>query len=278
MLRLLVLLLAGLLALPADAQDRGGPGQYEPRLDIPPPPTPPRLVNDLAGVLSAAEREALERKLVAFDDSTTTQIAVVIVQTTGGADPGEYATEILRAWGVGRAGADNGVVFLVALADRQTFIATGLGAEGALTDARAGRIVRDVIVPRFRQGLFYAGIDEATDAMMAALAGEDFSGQALPAQSDGSLGGVMCLLLIVFLLLVILSSRRGGPGSGTPSRSVPGARRRRHGPGVIVIPGFGGGFGGGGFGGGFGGGGFGGGGFGGFGGGFGGGGGAGGGW
>ena len=172
-LRLLALLLVGLLATgPAGAQDRGGPGQYEARLPVPPPPSPPRLVNDLAGLLSPTERDALERKLVAFDDSTTTQIAVVIVRTTDGADPGEYATEVLRAWGVGRAGADNGVVFLVALDDRETFIATGLGAEGALTDALAGRIVRDVVVPRFRAGLFYGGIDEATDAMMAALAGD----------------------------------------------------------------------------------------------------------
>ena len=279
MLRLALVLLLSTFALagPAEAQQRGGAGQYEARLDVPPPPNPPRLVNDLAGLLNAGEQRAIEQKLVAFSDSTSSQIVVLIVRSTNGQDPGEYATEVLRSWGVGQAGADNGVVFLVALDDRQTFIATGLGAEGPLPDALAGRIVREIVVPRFRQNLFFAGIDEATDVMMGALSGEDFEAAAPASGGDSALGGVMCLLFIVFVLLIVLSARRGGPGTG--ARSASQAPRRRRGPRVVVLPGFGGGFGGGGFGGGgFGGGGFGGGGFGGFGGGFGGGGGAGGGW
>ena len=273
----LIVSLSAVWAVPAaGAQQRGGAGQYEARLDVPPPPNPPRLVNDLAGLLNAGEQRAIEQKLVAFSDSTSSQIVVLIVRSTNGQDPGEYATEVLRSWGVGQAGADNGVVFLIALDDRQTFIATGLGAEGPLPDALAGRIVRDIVVPRFRQNLFFAGIDEATDVMMRALAGEDFEAAPMGPGGGGSLGGVMCLLFIVFVLLILMSARHGGPGSGTRSASGPG---RRRGPRVVVLPGFGGGFGGGGFGGGgFGGGGFGGGGFGGFGGGFGGGGGAGGGW
>ena len=275
-LALIVSLSAVWAAPAAGAQQRGGAGQYEARLDVPPPPNPPRLVNDLAGLLNAGEQRALEQKLVAFSDSTSSQIVVLVVRSTNGQDPGEYATEVLRSWGVGQAGADNGVVFLVALDDRQTFIATGLGAEGPLPDALAGRIVRDVVVPRFRQGLFFAGIDEATDAMMRALAGEPFAPAPPAGGGDDALGGVMCLLLLVFVLLMLASARRGGPGTGARSASQ---RGRGRGPGIIVLPGFGGGFGGGGFGGGgFGGGGFGGGGFGGFGGGFGGGGGAGGGW
>ncbi len=150
---------------------QGGPG-YTPQVDIPARPTPPRLVNDYTGTLSSGERDALERKLVAFNDSTSTQIAVVLVPTTDGVAPVDYATEILRAWGVGQAGLDNGVVLLVATEDRELFITTGFGAEGALTDARSGRIVRDILVPSFRQGQFFTGIDRATDSMMAALAGE----------------------------------------------------------------------------------------------------------
>ena len=271
--------LVGLAAVPATsafAPAAQAQQAYTSRYDIPARPNPPRLVNDYTGTLTPGERDALERKLTAYDDSTSTQIAVVIVPTTDGVAPVDYATEILRAWGVGQAGRDNGVVLLVALQDRELFITTGFGAEGALTDARSGRIVRDVLVPSFRQGQFFAGIDRATDAMMAALDGEfEAMPRAQPGGDDG-LAEAMFLVLVIFLILFVLASRQKG-GPSPPSSG--GSRRRSRRPGVIVIPGFGGGSFGGGFGGGgFGGGGFGGGGFGGFGGGFGGGGGAGGSW
>ncbi len=273
-LALAVALLLTVVASGATAQD-GRP--YQSTYDVPARPSPPRLVNDFTGTLGAGERDALERKLVAYDDSTGSQVAVVIVSTTDGVAPVDYATEILRAWGVGRAGVDDGVVLLVAVDDREVFITTGYGAEGALTDATAGTIVRSILVPQFRQGNFYGGIDQATDAILASLSGEfEAPTRTGPAGGDGEIGSVLCCLLVVFLILVVLSSR-----TKTPPNSGGGTRRRRRsrGPGIIFLPGFGGGgggFSGGGFGGG--GGGFGGGGFGGFGGGFGGGGGAGGSW
>ena len=244
---------------------------YESRFDIPARPSPARLVNDFTGTLSPAERDALERKLVAFDDSTGSQVAVVLVPTTNGVAPVDYATEVLREWGVGRAGIDDGVVLLVATADREVFITTGFGAEGALPDATAGTIIRQIIVPRFREGAFYAGIDEATDAITASLSGEFVAPSASGGGGEDAIGSVLCFLLLIFVVLVVLASRHQAPPSSGSGGG--GRRRRRSGPGVIVIPG--GGWGGGG---GFGGGGFGGGGFGGFGGGFGGGGGAGGSW
>ena len=266
------LALAAVLLIGGAAAQGGQP--YTPAYDVPARPNPPRLVNDFARALSPSEADALERKLVAVDDSTGAQIAVVTVPTTGGVAPVDYATEVLRAWGVGRAGVDDGVVVLVATEDREVFIATGYGAEGALTDATAGTIVRSIIVPAFRQGQFYAGLDGATDAIAAALAGEFEPPSRVGTGGGGDLSGLLCLLFLVFVVLVVIASRQQAPPS-----SGGGGRRRRRGPGVIVIPGgfggggFGGGFGGGGFGGGFGGGGFGG-----FGGGFGGGGGAGGSW
>ena len=261
-----------LLVLEIAAAQQGGPG-YQAAFDVPTRPQPARLVNDFAATLSPAERDALERKLVAFDDSTGSQIAVVVVPSTNGVAPVDYATEILRSWGVGRAGINDGVVLLVAVEDREVFIATGFGAEGALTDATAGTIIRSVIVPRFRQGAFYAGIDEATTAIAQALAGEFEAPSTRGGGSGGDIDDLLCILFVIFVVLVVLSSR-----TKAPPPSSGGGRRRRSGPGVVVVP-WGGGFGGGGsFGGGFGGGGFGGGGFGGFGGGFGGGGGAGGSW
>jgi uncharacterized protein len=268
-LRLALLLLALLLALAPEAAAQA-----------PIPPAPRDLpVLDAAGVLSPSEREALGRKLVAFDDTTGAQLAIVVLPTVDGADMNETATAIGRAWGVGDAEQDNGVVLLVALNDREMYIATGLGSEGPLPDVLAGRIIRDVIAPRFREGRFYAGLDAGADAILAALRGEYTAADRAPrpvASGDG-LGAALSLvffLLVLFLVLSILSRGRPGPPSSGGGRR----RGRSRGPGVIIFPGSFGGSGGGGFGGGFGGGGFGGGGFGGFGGGGFGGGGAGGGW
>ena len=243
---------------------------------IPPRPSPSEgLVIDRAGLLSPSERAGLNARLVAFADSTSNQIVVVIVPTLDGADPQQFATELGQQWGVGQGAKDNGVVFLVSTTDREVFIATGFGLEGAIPDAVAGRIVRNVVVPSFRQGQFYAGISQATDALMAAASGEYTAKPTRDAPGDG----VPFALIVVIAIIVIaaLSSRHEDDGRG-------GQRRRRSGmPPVIIFPGsFGGGRSSGGFGGGFGGGGFsggfGGGGFGGFGGGGFGGGGAGGGW
>jgi uncharacterized protein len=221
------------------------------------PPRPERLVNDYAGLLSPAERDALERKLVAYDDSTSTQIAVAIFPSLEGADAGQFAVELGQAWGVGQAGADNGIVILVGVEDRQVFIATGFGLEGAVTDALAGRIVRNVIVPAFRAGQFYAGLDAATTALMQAAAGEFTAADR--AARDEEPSGVLVFVILVIVVLVALSLAGRGRDEG------PRRRRRRGwgGPGVVVIPGGGWGGGGGWSGGGFGGfGGFGGGGFG----------------
>ncbi|MEM1057142.1 MAG: TPM domain-containing protein [Bacteroidota bacterium] len=265
---LLLALLAVALSGPVIAQ----------RFDLPPAPTD-LPIQDTAGLLSTSERQAIGRKLVAFDDSTTTQVAVAIVPTVGGADMNEYATELGRDWGVGDAERDNGVVLLVALNDREMYIATGFGAEGALPDVLAGRIIREVIAPRFRQGQFYAGLDEGTDAILSALRGE-YTRDTRPTASSGdgtaeALGLVLVILIVFIALAVANRGRPGPPSSGSGGKR----RRRRGGPGVVFIPTGGGSWGGGGGGfGGFGGGGFGGGGFGGFGGGGFGGGGAGGGW
>src|SRR6185312_5949459 len=86
---------------------------------IPPKPNPPRLVNDLAGVLLREEADALENKLIAYNDSTSTQIAVVTVKTTGDYDVSEVALKILRDWGVGSKEKNNGIVLLIAVDDRK---------------------------------------------------------------------------------------------------------------------------------------------------------------
>ena len=87
--------------------------------NIPSKPNPPRLVNDFANVLTADQVQALEQKLVSYDDSTSNQIVIVTVPTTGDYDVDDYALKILRDWGVGSSKNNNGIVILAAINDRK---------------------------------------------------------------------------------------------------------------------------------------------------------------
>ena len=88
-------------------------------IPIPPKPNPPRLVNDYADQLTPEQEEALERKLVAYDDSTSNQIAVVIMKNLGGYEPEVFATELGQRWGVGGSKFDNGIVILVSMGNEE---------------------------------------------------------------------------------------------------------------------------------------------------------------
>jgi uncharacterized protein len=246
---------------------------------IPPRPNPPRLVNDLANLLQPAEAEALERKLVAYDDSTSSQITIVTVPTLGDQEVAAYAQQLFETWGIGRKGKNNGLLILVSLQPRKAWIQTGYGLEGAVPDAMARTIVSNTLAPAFGQGKYYAGFDRATDELIALASGEYKAdpADARPSNGQGQGGGSnigFWVIIGVLVLLFLLRSRGGGNNN-----------RGRGGFGggfmpPIIFGDFSGGRGvfggGGGFGGGFGGGG--GGGFGGFGGGSSGGGGAGGDW
>lgn len=240
-----------------------------PAQSVPPKPDPPRLVNDFTGMLMPAQVDALEAKLVAYDDSTSTQIVVAIVETVGNYGMVDYAVKLGRTWGVGGKQFNNGVVILISKNDHKAFIATGYGMEGPLPDATCKEIVDNDIIPNFKRQDYYAGLDKATNNIIAAAAGEY---KASPkSKQDGASGAIFFILFILIILFFIFIGRGGGGGGGNMYS------RRGLGPflgGMIAGNILGGGFGGGrgGFGGG------GGGGFGGFGGGSFGGGGAGGSW
>ncbi|SHK95674.1 TPM domain-containing protein [Rhodothermus profundi] len=178
-------------------------------------------VTDLADLLTPAEEQMLSRKLATYADTTSTQIVIVTLPTLNGVPAADYAVALGRRWGVGQAEYDNGVVILVAREEREVFIATGYGLEGAIPDALAGRIVRDIIIPRFRQGDFYGGLSAAVDAIIAAAQGEfqppERSGNE---RSLWDIGVTLFVLLV--LLLFIMSASRGMEG---PPR---GRKRHRH--------------------------------------------------
>ncbi len=233
--------------------------------DPPRRPVPPRLVNDYAGMLTPAEASALESKLVAYNDSTSTQIAIVIEPTIEGDDVFDYSLRLAASWGVGQKGKDNGILIFIALQDRKLYIQTGYGAEGFLPDALAKRIIETVIKPAFREGQYYAGLNEATTIIMKLGAGE-FTADQLGNSADQD-GFPWMTIIIIIVLIVILSGWIGKNNRHHHDDDDDGGywRGGRYdvGPrsgGWMVFPGGGGGgggFGGGGFGG-FGGGGFGG--------------------
>src|SRR5690606_3419969 len=113
------------------------------------PEAPNRLVNDYTGTLSPAELDALERKLLLFEDSTSIQIAVVSMQATGVYDIADYAVRLAQKWDVRQSKYNNGIMVLAALGARAVTIQTGYGIEGAVPDAIAYRIIENEIKPHF---------------------------------------------------------------------------------------------------------------------------------
>src|ERR1700709_2314625 len=127
--------------------------------NIPAAPNPPRLVNDFAHVMTADQVEELESKLVSYDDTTSIQIAIVTIPTTGDYDIADYALKILRDWKIGNKKTNNGIIVLAAIQDHKVYIATGYGMEGVLPDITSKQIIEDEVVPNFKQENYYRGFD-----------------------------------------------------------------------------------------------------------------------
>ncbi len=241
--------------------------------NIPQRPEPPRLVNDFTNTLSESEKTTLERKLIAFNDSTSNQIAVVLISSLGGQDPNHFAWEIGETWKVGQGKFNNGVVLLVrpktGRSKGRAAIQVGYGLEGIIPDAIAKRIVENEMIPYFKEGRYYQGIDNATNVLMK-LAAKEITKEQYKKQTGRSPFGVFVpfiAIIIVYLIIRILGrksytagGRRGG-SSGLWTALFLGSMMsggRSHGGGWGNFSSGSGSFGGGGGFGGFGGGGFGG--------------------
>ncbi len=191
---------------------------------IPEKPQPPRLVNDFAGVLSEGEVNALEQKLVHFDDSTSSQIVVVTVNDLGGRDETDFADRLGEKWGVGQKGKNNGIVILVkptgGQGQRKARISVGYGLEGVIPDATARKIVDYEMIPYFKKNQFYQGIDAAVNVLMSLSRGEFTSDQYNKKVSKTS---PMVYIIPIFILLLIFviskNNKRRGPMS--PGKSLP---------------------------------------------------------
>ena len=185
--------------------------------DIPDPMQPPRLVNDFAGILSSDEVNRLENKLVAFNDSTSTQIAVVIVKSLNGYDKNDYAQRLGQKWGIGQKGKQNGIVVLVKPKYPQekceVSIQSGYGLEGILPDITCKRIVENEKIPRFQEGDYYGGIDKATSTIISITKGEYTADQYNKRKNKSSPYGILVPFIIMAVVFFLIRGSRGGTHS-----------------------------------------------------------------
>ncbi|MBP1223577.1 uncharacterized protein JOD96_002143 [Flavobacterium sp. 1355] len=236
---------------------------------IPEKPSFQTSVYDYANVLSASEKSQLEEKLIRYSDSTTTQIVVITIESLKGEDVSQLATKWGQTWGIGGTKQDdNGVIILLAKAEKKIAINPGYGVEDRLTAGIGGTIIRNIIIPEFKAGSFYNGLDKGTDAIIDVFKGK-FKGERKQNKAKGNNFPILPFIIIVVIVLILLSrNKRGGGGnSGNNSGGGPSLMdvillsslgRSSGGFGGFGGGSSGGGFGGGGggFGGGFGGGGF----------------------
>ncbi|MBE0500691.1 MAG: TPM domain-containing protein [Desulfuromonadales bacterium] len=180
-------------------------------------PQPTGYVNDLAGVVSAETELKIERFLRDFEQSDSTQLVVLTIDTLAGEPLEEYSLRVAESWKIGQKGKDNGALLLIAKQERKIRIEVGYGLEGRLTDLLTGRIIDREISPRFKGGDYDGGVIAGVVAMAEAVRGE-YQGSGSPVnQKKRSPWGSLALLLFLGPGLLMLS--RGGGHSGRGRRN-----------------------------------------------------------
>ena len=213
-------------------------------------------VYDEVGLLSATEKETLNQKLIKFEDSTSVEIEVIIIPTTGGEDINHAAWEFGRQWKIGKKDQNNGIVFLIATEDRSMSIQQGRDVEKYLTASVAGQIIDYIIAPNFKQGMWYEGINRGTSALMEAVQGKYKPLiKETSNEEDVSLFKIILIGFFIMILFSFIFRNRGGGNRGNYDDDdddviISRRGRRTYPGGFFPFPPMGGGFGGGSFGGG----------------------------
>jgi uncharacterized protein len=179
-------------------------------LDVPPYRSP---VTDLAGVLNDQQRQQLEQKILDYRAQSTNEIGILIVKSLEGDDIENYAHDVYAKWGIGKKGKDNGVLFVMSVADRKARLEVGYGLEGELTDLESGRIVarNSPMASAFRANDYYGGVNAVVDGIIQAIGGE-----YNPPQSKGTGGHNPVSFVIVMIIgaIVLLVRIFGGGMTG----------------------------------------------------------------
>jgi uncharacterized protein len=159
-------------------------------------------VTDLTGTLTREQQAGLERMLQEFEARKGSQLAVLMVASTAPETIEQYSLRVGEQWKIGRKKVDDGAILVVAKNDRALRIEVGYGLEGVLNDATASRIIREVIVPRFREGDFYGGINAGLDRMMRLIDGEPLP-EPTKSTSPGAEGGIMQMLPVLLVVALV---------------------------------------------------------------------------
>lgn len=166
-------------------------------------------VNDYAGILSPATAQQLEAMLENFEATDSTQIVLLTIPSLEGDSLENFSMRVVESWKIGQAKLDNGALLLISKNDRKLRIEVGYGLEGTLTDLTSGRIIRDVITPRFKEGNFDQGVMDGLSAMMAAVKGEFTASPSSNKQRQSNVdpGAFFIMAIIVFSILGRLLTR-----------------------------------------------------------------------
>lgn len=178
---------------------------------------PTRIVNDYGRLFDPMQLQALENKLVHFDDSTSTQITIVTFRELKGYPLELLASEIGDKWGVGQKDKDNGIVVLISDLDRKVTIRTGYGAQIHIPPTIANNIIQKDMLPYFRNGDYYQGVDKAIDSMESALKGK-YKNDKTPENDQLGFWEIFFIFLVVIIVLSIFSRGNNSGGNGTRRR------------------------------------------------------------
>ena len=191
---LLVLALSGLIA--------------HAQFDIPKKPSFQTSVYDYADLLNPTEEKELENKLIRYSDSTTTQIVVITIDDLKGESIGILTPRWAQEWGIGQAKEDNGILILLAKTERKIWIAPGYGVEDRLTAGINGELIRNIIIPEFKAGSYYTGLDKGADAIFEVLKGK-YKGSRKESSNP-----LPFILIVIFIIILLVLASRGNKGGG----------------------------------------------------------------
>lgn len=174
-----------------------------------------KLVHDFGNILSVVERNQLESKLIAYDDSTSVQILILTFKNLEGYPIGLLGSEIGEKWGVGQKDTHNGVVIVVSDEDRKVTIRGGYGIQAKMPPSIEQLIIDREMIPSFKNGDYYTGLDKGIDAIQKQLAGQY---QAKPRSSNDGEGWVVFFVFLFIIVVFIIIASKGGGGGGSRSR------------------------------------------------------------
>ncbi|MGV9004802.1 TPM domain-containing protein [Flavobacterium sp.] len=184
------------------------------QFNIPEKPALQTSVYDYAKILSASEKSILEDKLVHYADSTTTQIVVITIGSLKGSDIGVLTPEWGQKWGIGGTKKDdNGVIIVLSKQERKIWISAGYGVEDRLSAGIIGELTREIIIPEFKAGSYFNGLDKGTTAIIEVLKGK-YKGERKQ-NKKGDFPFLPIIIVVFIIIFIFAKNKNNGGNSGS---------------------------------------------------------------